>query len=559
MQTSATKSAGFGWVAAAGPPILVAAAALYPPIVSFLDQGMRAVFAYFAADSFYYLTIAQNAVDGPVSSFDGATLTNGYHPLWQMFLIGAFRMLGPDQSTQLVFTFLTSAALVAVGLTLFALAIRRITGSAWAGLWMIPGIFTFLSVRSPFTVDRGLTYTYSSWALINGMETPLSVALGGILVFLLSGPARDGASPAHWPLGTRTLIGVVVALMVLSRLDDVFLPIAFAIFLLAGSGWGKGARRSAAFLAPTALCLAVYLAINLRVFGMLLPVSGQIKSGWPLGENLGIIAADLFPPIHLLIGGDWELEGWIYSAQRTLLLVVPALLSFVLLRAVFTSQMDGQWKWLPRMAANARWIWLPTLAPILVYILFKALYNLVRVEITQQGYWYFPLFLLFFNFLAILMLHDALSMPGLRRALAGIWVVLYLIASANAQHLTTRTSWAYDVWEKRALLREGILARRPEVRLIDFADGAFAYSLDLPSMPMTALATDRAGLEAVRQDRYPRYCLSRGHDVAVLSPRSYSLSTPWLVMGAAQPIWSEEETGVEFIEIRARPGAAATP
>ena len=43
--------------------------------------------AFWFDDYFYYLVPAQNWVDLGVSSFDGATPTNGYHPIW--FLVQA--------------------------------------------------------------------------------------------------------------------------------------------------------------------------------------------------------------------------------------------------------------------------------------------------------------------------------------------------------------------------------------------------------------------------------------------------------------------------------------
>jgi hypothetical protein len=35
-------------------------------------------------DAFYYFKIAQNIVEGKGISFDGITITNGFHPLWTL-------------------------------------------------------------------------------------------------------------------------------------------------------------------------------------------------------------------------------------------------------------------------------------------------------------------------------------------------------------------------------------------------------------------------------------------------------------------------------------------
>ena len=37
-------------------------------------------------DALFYLVIARNGAAGKLSSFDGLTLTNGYHPLWRLVL-----------------------------------------------------------------------------------------------------------------------------------------------------------------------------------------------------------------------------------------------------------------------------------------------------------------------------------------------------------------------------------------------------------------------------------------------------------------------------------------
>ncbi len=42
---------------------------------------------YYTDDSFYYFGIARNIVSRHVSSLDGVTATNGYHPLWLCVIV----------------------------------------------------------------------------------------------------------------------------------------------------------------------------------------------------------------------------------------------------------------------------------------------------------------------------------------------------------------------------------------------------------------------------------------------------------------------------------------
>ena len=48
----------------------------------------------FADDAFYYFVVAQHIVRDGKSTFDGFTLTNGYHPLWMALLILQYKLLG---------------------------------------------------------------------------------------------------------------------------------------------------------------------------------------------------------------------------------------------------------------------------------------------------------------------------------------------------------------------------------------------------------------------------------------------------------------------------------
>jgi len=43
---------------------------------------------YYDDDAFYYFQIARNIVSLHRSTFDGTHLTNGYHPLWMLTLVG---------------------------------------------------------------------------------------------------------------------------------------------------------------------------------------------------------------------------------------------------------------------------------------------------------------------------------------------------------------------------------------------------------------------------------------------------------------------------------------
>jgi hypothetical protein len=58
-----------------------------PVLVDLTASEEPRVFGYVAADAFSYFTVAKNAADTGRFSFDQETLTNGFHPLWQVTLV----------------------------------------------------------------------------------------------------------------------------------------------------------------------------------------------------------------------------------------------------------------------------------------------------------------------------------------------------------------------------------------------------------------------------------------------------------------------------------------
>ncbi len=529
----------------AGPPaaresvlaaIIVAVCALYPPVWSLAVLGPKAIFGHLAADSFYYFTIARNALDGVFPSFDGVRPTNGFHPLWQIVLTGAFRLVGRDQEAQLTCAFLLSVVFVTGGIVLFALAVRRLTSSSLAALWLVPGIFSLaFSVHAIQTKDIGLTYTSSIWAFMNGMESSLSILLGGALVWLLvAAPPRDDAGRARRDLG----LGVVLALAALARLDDIFLAVAFA-------GWFAFAKprepgrwaRAMRVGAPAAIALAGYLVWSRVQTGMWVPVSTAFKSGPMLVSNLTILAADFFPPAF----GPHVLGQWVGTAQRLILIVGPVVFAAVLL---------------VRLRGASRPSSLAPFAPLFVYVVLKSVITLATIRLTQQGYWYFALFVALFNFGAVVALHSAVARGGRGAAVLAstAWVVAFLFSSANGLHRVAEPNWWYDVWAKRDEMRRELLALRPNAKLVEFYDGLFAYSLDLPTIAATGHVLDRGGRDAARRKMLPEYSLELGYDIAVTAPKSYPIFPDWLKNLERRPVFRHEETGVAFAELRPRGG-----
>ena len=98
---------------------------IYVPEMGFLVLGPSAYFQFFAADTFYYLTIAANSSWSPIASFDGTNPTNVFHPLWQFLLkiiFSSFSYIA--QPTQISITFWLSVFLVGVSASIMAYTLK---------------------------------------------------------------------------------------------------------------------------------------------------------------------------------------------------------------------------------------------------------------------------------------------------------------------------------------------------------------------------------------------------------------------------------------------------
>jgi hypothetical protein len=100
-------------------------------------EGIKAPFEYFASDAFYYLTVAHNSVGMRFYTFDHVLPTNGFHPLWQFCLSCVFGLLHGDQQAEILITFYLSVLLTALGSSLFAVALFRLTSSRSLALLLI--------------------------------------------------------------------------------------------------------------------------------------------------------------------------------------------------------------------------------------------------------------------------------------------------------------------------------------------------------------------------------------------------------------------------------------
>jgi hypothetical protein len=467
-------------------------AVCYAPLLVWYAEGCLGAFRFFASDAFYYLAIAKRSQGAPFFSFDGRFPTNGFHPLWEHLLAWAFEAGDPTPEGRVLIAFGLSLVATAIGTGLFALAVLRLTRSRTLTLVAsVPGAYYWLlGWTNPHLLSR--------WSFANGMESPLSILFFGLLCWLLL--ARDlligRASAAR-----LTAVSALLALLVLTRLDDVFLLVPFALYAGARAGTRVEAlRRTLAVLLLPGLALAAYLAHNLAYAGMALPVSGSAKAGGLVAgllRNGYGVATTLFPFL------DWRpfrAQVWSGEAWRVLQMLVPAAAG--LLYAL------GH---LPRgrtPPADPDTYRREVLALLGSYAFLKGAWNFCFVGLWQQGHWYYPLSLLTFDLVVAAALADAFRRsalavrPALRRLALAASLLLVLLSANAFAHLKRAGTYhleSYRLFERRELVQRALDARCPGCSILAFDDGIISFSLAAPVMNGLGLALDReAGSARVR-------------------------------------------------------------
>jgi hypothetical protein len=221
-------------------------------------------------DSYYYSIVAKNLAASGLSTFDGQTLTNGYHPLWLLLV-----------------TLLT----MTVGLSDPVLAVTEVV-LATGGVWFFLSVF-----RAP---SLALKLTFVTFFAV--LATPL-VARGmeiSLLIFALGLFTRIAV--AYFERRTSAAaLGLAAIFCIGARLDAAAFVVP--IVLLASGSW----RRACLPMAMILIAGAIYAGVNLWIFGIAFPVSGAIKSlgGLQLNRPFLIQATAPFAeggPVRSLLG-----------------------------------------------------------------------------------------------------------------------------------------------------------------------------------------------------------------------------------------------------------------
>lgn len=243
--------------------IIVASLVMAYGISVVLHAPLSGLVAYFWDDSFFYLKIAHNISTGSGSTFDGVNPTNGYHPLYMVYL-SLFSMLVPivgENGLLAVFVLDTLTMLLGLYFLVRFLAKANVRpGSALIAVLLVMAVIGWrdygLEIRLLFTLVWGL-----------------------VLLLMESDFTENNYK--------KFLAGVVCGLVILTRLDAVVL-VAFVILWsfwrqMQGDGGWKTARilygHGLLLIAPMVVMVAMYYFYNWVNYGHAMTISSWLKSG----------------------------------------------------------------------------------------------------------------------------------------------------------------------------------------------------------------------------------------------------------------------------------------
>jgi hypothetical protein len=206
-------------------------------------------------DCFYYLKVAQNILTLGFSTFDGFTVTNGYHPVWMLVLLSLGKLSGGiNDCFFVIFRIFLAILCLVSGLLLYAICSR---------------LFERRCVR--YSVFA-FTYYIVSKISFSGMEVALTFPLMFWLILL--------TIQMEGPISTRKwlAIGALSGIAVLSRLDFIIFVIPY-IGLVFLSASPRASQIRGFCLALTVCCsmYGAYLLFNYVNYSSVLPVSALAK------------------------------------------------------------------------------------------------------------------------------------------------------------------------------------------------------------------------------------------------------------------------------------------
>lgn len=480
-----------------------------PIIMDIGISGLNTPFRYFAADSFYYFTVARNMAETGIVSFDQNYPTNGFHPIWQAFLAlqyKIFLLLGLSEPVYLIIVLLISVFFVSLGILLIGIAMSQCGRELPSFFLVLPvGVYALLLLPLwVYSTDiRGFTTPLplfgTMWSFMNGMESGLVLFVFGMLalVFVLR---------KRIPIFSSPIMGFLASMLALSRLDHIFISGSFFLFYLLAVLFHRTRKSLNEFLLFTtclAIPLLIYMIINHAYAGTILPVSGSLKSTFPMPtwDNFH----NMFTGLTRIPSGNLGLNKF-YRMTQTLIPCVAVVVMFfwttryrnlmirtLILRVQKFDQFD---------------VFL-LVTGIGVFLLEG--YNFLFVPMWEIGHWYFPVPILFVSLMLLNNINCNRVKEGaksLKFIIYGVVCVLVFVFLHRRPEYNRQLTNFYFVEAKAVQEYYG----KNIPKLIEYDDGIIAFSTRYPTMSGFGYTLDKEAYQAKKEGRFLELALKRGFD-----------------------------------------------
>jgi hypothetical protein len=500
-----------------------------PVLYDLVTDPRRRPFGYLAADTFYYLTVARNIVERGSVSSDGEHAINGFHPLWQLLVTGIYAMAKLLRATELVplLTVLVSLACVVGAVGLFGASFLRATRRVPAAFVAFPfGVYALLvlphwqirhqDLASQSGGEGPAPLFGTLYSFVNGMESGVLLLSFGLAAyaFVTRGASRRALD--------GVLCGGAFCLVALSRLDHAVLGIAPLTLWAVHSLYAPARRRFVlgavlAFAAP----LALYAVVNHVYAGSAMPLSGVVKSSFPIPSvsNLTELESYLKHPFR-----PQNVFRVMWTAPVAIsIAAVLAFLPFVVRLRVGATAFSLEF----RPCAHSLDRFLVMVAPGVVLL---AAYNILFV--AGVGSWYYPVSTAYVSLTVISVATRGFTLlPRRLRAVvpvqitAAAFAALSVLGFLRFQSQPDFHRMYADFCQKTApRVRAHFGGKVPKLFEID--DGVIGYCLDTPAMSGSRLLLDAEALRASDANMLFQLAVGRGfRAVATLYYASHDLTS----------------------------------
>jgi hypothetical protein len=306
------------------------------------------------------------------------------------------------------------------------------------------------------------------------------------------------------------ILGALCFLAFMGRLDDVFLGVACGFLVLGISLRQRDFSLLAAFVIVPLAGTSLYLAGNYLATGVPLPSSGLAK-------------VQLFPNSF---SEGLGLVGVVQGVHVKFLPILVAMMAGVAILLRFALQRKDRTLGLEDVLG--------------AYLLLKAAFLFTMVPLYAIGNWYFTDMIAAMNLLFVMLVAQILRpMPTTRVVLSAVpFFALATFAMARNVNLqlelersTSYTVVFRQLCQQRDMLFESLQRAASaegigDLRIIDTADGAYAYCLGLPALGVTGLGDSAEFLAERQRSSVFEAAASRGHVFVGSSPVDYA-AYPW--------------------------------